>query len=189
MGIRTFQVSGGCESDIAGTALPQARSDVPLSPGAANRSQPELRLRRGRRDPWAAWITGSRKISKMRTGDLRTAPGQITSGSGGRAPSRPRPTPVMCAAHGNPPGSLLRMTTGNTSQSLGDRALALQAAGQHEKAVELVRLHLRIRPRDSTAISIMGLLLRRAGELNQSAGCAGRSRLMRTTLRPSTASG
>ena len=74
----------------------------------------------------------------------------------------------MCAAHGNPPGSLFRMTTGNTSQSLGDRALALQAAGQHEKAVELVRLHLRIRPRDSTAISIMGLLLRRAGELEES---------------------
>ena len=53
-------------------------------------------------------------------------------------------------------------------ESLGDRALALQAAGQHEKAVDLVRVHLRLRPRDSMAVSIMGVLLRGVGELEES---------------------
>ena len=46
--------------------------------------------------------------------------------------------------------------------------MALQASGQHEKAVEMVRLHLRIRPRDTMAASIMGVLLRGVGNFEES---------------------
>jgi len=53
-------------------------------------------------------------------------------------------------------------------QTLGDRAMELQASGQHDKAVELVRLHLRMRPRDSMAVSIMGALLRGVGAVDES---------------------
>jgi protein O-GlcNAc transferase len=60
------------------------------------------------------------------------------------------------------------MNPGSAAQSLGDRAMALQASGHHEKAVEMVRLHLRVRPRDSMAMSVMGVLLRGAGALEES---------------------
>ncbi|MFM7798745.1 MAG: hypothetical protein ACKPBA_07150 [Planctomycetota bacterium] len=60
------------------------------------------------------------------------------------------------------------MNGGSAKPSLGERALALQASGQHDKAVELVRLHLRMRPKDSMALSIMGVLLRGAGALGES---------------------
>jgi len=60
------------------------------------------------------------------------------------------------------------MASASAKQSLGERAMALQASGQHDKAVELVRLHLRMRPRDSMAVSIMGVLLRGIGALDDS---------------------
>lgn len=60
------------------------------------------------------------------------------------------------------------MSSPNAAQNLADKALALQAAGQHQKAVELVRLHLKMRPKDSMAASLMGLLHRGVGELDES---------------------
>lgn len=60
------------------------------------------------------------------------------------------------------------MASAGAKQSLGERAMELQASGQHDKAVELVRLHLRMRPRDSMAVSIMGVLLRGIGALDDS---------------------
>jgi len=46
--------------------------------------------------------------------------------------------------------------------------MALQAAGQHGKAVELVRVHLRMRPKDPLNVCLMGVLLRGAGALGES---------------------
>ncbi|MBM4102166.1 MAG: hypothetical protein FJ256_07910, partial [Phycisphaerae bacterium] len=60
------------------------------------------------------------------------------------------------------------MSSAGVKQSLGEKALALQGSGQHDKAVELVRLHLRMRPKDSMAVSIMGVLLRGVGALVES---------------------
>jgi len=60
------------------------------------------------------------------------------------------------------------MTSVSAAQRLGEKALALQGSGQHDKAVELVRLHLRMRPKDSMALSIMGVLLRGVGALVES---------------------
>jgi len=60
------------------------------------------------------------------------------------------------------------MTSAGAKQSLGEKALALQGSGQHDKAIELVRLHLRMRPKDSMAVSIMGVLLRGVGALVES---------------------
>ena len=60
------------------------------------------------------------------------------------------------------------MTSVSAAQRLGEKALALQGSGQHDKAVELVRLHLRMRPKDSMAVSIMGVLLRGVGAVEES---------------------
>jgi predicted O-linked N-acetylglucosamine transferase (SPINDLY family) len=56
----------------------------------------------------------------------------------------------------------------NPPQSLWDRAMAMQSAGQRAQAIELVRVHLRLRPKDADAISLMGVLLQGAGELEES---------------------
>ena len=62
----------------------------------------------------------------------------------------------------------MRVTDASPHESLWDRAMALQAAGQRARAVDLVRVHLRLRPRDVEAISLMGVLLQGAGELEES---------------------
>ena len=46
--------------------------------------------------------------------------------------------------------------------------MAMQAAGQRPQAIELVRVHLRLRPKDADAVSLMGVLLQGAGELEES---------------------
>jgi protein O-GlcNAc transferase len=56
----------------------------------------------------------------------------------------------------------------NPPQSLWDRAMSMQAAGRRDQAIELVRVHLRLRPKDADAISLMGVLLQGAGELEES---------------------
>ena len=53
-------------------------------------------------------------------------------------------------------------------QSLWDRAMSLQAAGRRDQAIELVRVHLRLRPKDADAVSLMGVLLQGAGQLEES---------------------
>ena len=60
------------------------------------------------------------------------------------------------------------MSAINPPQSLWDRAMAMQSAGQRAQAIELVRVHLRLRPKDADAISLMGVLLQGAGELEES---------------------
>ncbi|MFM9146194.1 MAG: tetratricopeptide repeat protein, partial [Phycisphaerales bacterium] len=44
----------------------------------------------------------------------------------------------------------------------------MQAAGQRAQAIDLVRVHLRLRPKDADAVSLMGVLLQGAGELEES---------------------
>jgi predicted O-linked N-acetylglucosamine transferase (SPINDLY family) len=56
----------------------------------------------------------------------------------------------------------------NPPQTLWDRAMAMQAEGRRAQAVEMVRVHLRLRPRDADATSLMGVLLQGAGELEDS---------------------
>jgi predicted O-linked N-acetylglucosamine transferase (SPINDLY family) len=56
----------------------------------------------------------------------------------------------------------------SSAQVLWERAMAMQAAGRREEALELVRVHLRIRPKDAEALSLMGVLLQGAGRLEES---------------------
>ena len=56
----------------------------------------------------------------------------------------------------------------NPPQSLWDRAMSLQAAGRRDDAIELVRVHLRLRPKDAEAVNLMGVLLQSAGALEES---------------------
>ena len=56
----------------------------------------------------------------------------------------------------------------NPPQTLWDRAMAMQAEGRRPQAIEMVRVHLRLRPKDADAISLMGVLLQGAGELEES---------------------
>ena len=60
------------------------------------------------------------------------------------------------------------MSAINPPQSLWDRAMAMQAAGQRAQAIDLVRVHLRLRPKDADAVSLMGVLLQGSGELEES---------------------
>ena len=46
--------------------------------------------------------------------------------------------------------------------------MAMQAAGQRAQAIDMVRVHLRLRPRDADAVNLMGVLLQGAGELDES---------------------
>ena len=46
--------------------------------------------------------------------------------------------------------------------------MAMQAEGRRPQAIEMVRVHLRLRPKDADAISLMGVLLQGAGELEES---------------------
>ncbi len=60
------------------------------------------------------------------------------------------------------------MSSINPPQSLWDRAMALQASGRRAEAIEMVRVHLRLRPKDSESVNLMGVLLQGAGELEES---------------------
>ena len=60
------------------------------------------------------------------------------------------------------------MSSFNPPQSLWDRAMALQASGRRAEAIEMVRVHLRLRPKDSESVNLMGVLLQGAGELEES---------------------
>ena len=60
------------------------------------------------------------------------------------------------------------MNATNLPQSLWDRAMSLQAAGRRDDAIELVRVHLRLRPKDAEAVNLMGVLLQGAGALEES---------------------
>ena len=46
--------------------------------------------------------------------------------------------------------------------------MAMQAAGQRDKAIDLVRVHLKLRPKDAEAVNLMGVLLQGAGQLEES---------------------
>ncbi|MFM8643336.1 MAG: hypothetical protein ACKOEP_10980, partial [Phycisphaerales bacterium] len=60
------------------------------------------------------------------------------------------------------------MTHAHPPQSLWDRAMAMQAAGRRAQAIDMVRVHLRLRPADANAVNLMGVLLQGAGELAES---------------------